>query len=154
MTDGERSLAAAVSLQAVNTAEGEEMMKRSLCLAGLLAGCGDDIKPFDTGALAAPFRLEPTVAAPGELLIGSVVSDAGVDLSRVAEVRFLDGAAACAAQARADELLVTIGVGEGTPAGSLDMVLLFEGGDTVLVEDVLTITSAGQIPGSDGYPCR
>jgi hypothetical protein len=128
-------------------------MNRALWLAMLLAGCGTEALETGGGEGEARFVLEPAVAAPGELLIGSLVSTSGVDLSRVAEVRFLDGANACATRSRADEILVTVGVGEGTAAGALDLVLLFEGGETVLVEDALTVTSAGSVPGSERYPC-
>ena len=131
------------------------MQKGALGLTVLLIGCGEDIAPVDTGghAVEARYELAPAVAGPGELFIASLSSTRGIDFTQVAEVRFLDGANVCASELRADELLVTVGVGEGTGAGALDLVLLFEGGETVLVEDVLTVTSAGHVPGSEQYPC-
>ncbi|MFT5686999.1 MAG: hypothetical protein ACI8RZ_007956 [Myxococcota bacterium] len=118
----------------------------------LLAACGGPIG--DSGDSVLALTIDPGVAAPGEILIGVLSANQGLDFSRVAEVRFLDGATICATKNRADELLLTIGVAKSTRAGVLDVVVLFEGGDSILINDALTITSEGWDPDALGYPCQ
>lgn len=121
-------------------------------LLPLLAACGGELE--DSGDPVLALSIEPGVAAPGEVFIGVLSANQGVDFSRVAEVRFLDGATVCATKNRSDELLLTVGVAQSTKAGVLDVVVLFEGGDTVLLDDALTITSEGWDPDVEGYPCQ
>ena len=126
-------------------------MKKTWLLLPLLAACGGEM---DSGVPDLAFDIDPGVAAPGEIFIGVLSANRGVDFSQVAEVRFLDGAKVCAALNRDNELLLTVGIGHGTEAGVLDLVILFEGGDSVLIDDALTITSEGWTPGAEGFPCQ
>ena len=130
--------------------------------AGLLllttVGCGRT-EYRDTGGLgvddtADPGRpdagdaltLTPDVVSSGEVLIASLqAADPTFDYAAVSEVIFYGGedVVICATRERQDELLISIGVPDGTPAGTLDLVVRMADGENHFLKDALTIIDAG-----------
>lgn len=98
---------------------------------------GDDID-------APAYSLDPSTAAPGDVFIGSLTSDQAINFDAVVDIEFLsDDVVPCTFQARADEMLVTVGVEELAQLGPVDMVISFEDGSHDYVEGALTITADG-----------
>jgi hypothetical protein len=106
----------------------------------------------DDGEEAGPLLLvDPDTVAPGETLIAAVVLDPDspepVEFSAVTEVRFSAGIAVCSEQARDGELLLSLVVDEAAVPGSVDLMLVLEGGERVVVEDAVDIVDPGLVGG-------
>ncbi|MEL6342881.1 MAG: hypothetical protein AAFV53_07090 [Myxococcota bacterium] len=100
----------------------------------------------DDDAPAIQFALNPSDIYPGEVIIASLTADMDIDYSSIVEVEFLsDDIVLCTSQAREDELLMTIGAADNAAYGAVDLVIIFDDGDTAYMNDAITILD----PGSD-----
>lgn len=112
-------------------------------------GCGSeeiiDCEPTDsTEESAAPvFSFTPNTASPGDIFITSLVSDSDdIDYSAIVDLVFYGDVVDCTTSARDDELLATIALPEDAAEGEVDMVIMFEDGETIWVEGALNIVAA------------
>jgi hypothetical protein len=128
----------------------------TLLAAGFFSGCvvydnhcpleGDDHNYGDhdygdDDAIAATYELSPNVIAPNEVIISSLISDMALDYESIVEVVFTsEEVQVCTTTARDEELLITIGATEFAAEGMVDMIIVFEGGQTETVVGALEIT--------------
>ena len=112
-------------------------------------GCGSeeiaDCDPHEmTSEADAPtFAFTPDTASPGDIFITSLVSDSDeIDYSAIADLIFYGDDVDCTPSARDDELLATIALPDDAAEGEVDMVILFEDGETIWVEGALNIVAA------------
>ena len=145
------------------------MRMTPLIVASLLSGCVvydndcprdgsdvgyDDDYNTDYGEDEAPepvYSLTPDTAAPGDVFIGSLISDQAVDFEAIVEVEFLsEDVQICTTQAREDELLLTIGVSEWAVGGEVDALITFDSGERTYVEALLVVTDGSGDGSSDG----
>lgn len=106
----------------------------------------------DNDADRGPFyTLNPDIAAPGEIFIGTLISDEALNYDTIVDVEFsVDDVTVCTFQPRNDELLVTVGVAEDALGGSVDMFIHFEDGSMDTMPAILTIiTDDGSNPVED-----
>jgi hypothetical protein len=101
-------------------------------------------------APAPSYSLDPATAQPGDVFIASLTSDQAINYEAIVEIEFLtDDVTPCTFQARADELLVTVGVQDFAEIGPVDMLIVFEDGTTDYATRILTI-SLDDGSGDDG----
>lgn len=111
-------------------------------------GCGSeeivDCEPYETTEEAAPsFSFTPDTASPGDIFITSLVSDSeDIDYSAITDLVFYGDVVDCTTSARDDELLATIALPDDAAEGEVDMVIIFEDGETIWVEGALNIVAA------------
>ncbi|MBW1880298.1 MAG: hypothetical protein JRJ84_18205 [Deltaproteobacteria bacterium] len=128
--------------------------------------CDDDpVDIDDTGAVAddtgddnvivLDLSLTPSEAEQGAMLIGSLKSGGGEDLSGVSAVEFSASVSVNALQARAEEVILSLSVAADAEIGPVDLFLDFEDGTTAFGEAVFTILEATEPPdtGDDEDPC-
>ena len=125
-------------------------MRAAPVLFALLAfGCRSeddaDCDPYEmTSEADAPtFTFTPDTASPGDIVITSLVSDSDeIDYSAITELVFYGDIVDCTTSARDDELLATIALPDDAAEGEVDMVIIFEDGETIWVEGALNIVAA------------
>ena len=109
------------------------------------SGGADDDDP------TASYSLDPNVAEPGDVFIGSLTSDLALNYESITEIEFATpDVAPCTFQARSDELLITVGVEEFAALGSVDMIIRFEDGSADYVESIFEIVEDASNGGSGG----
>ena len=116
-------------------------------LALLVIGCRngeefecDPMESTEEATTAPVFTFTPDTAAPGEIFITALVADSDeIDYAAISELVFYGDVVDCTTSARSDELLATIAIPEDAAEGEVDMVIVFEDGETIWVEGALNI---------------
>lgn len=119
-------------------------------LALLVVGCGaepehecDPMESTEEATAAPVFAFTPDTAAPGEIFITALVADSDeIDYAAITELVFYGDVVDCTTAARDDELLATIAIPEDAAEGEVDMVIVFEDGETIWVEGALNIVAS------------
>jgi len=112
-------------------------------------GCGaeeyecDIVDSTEEASTAPVFTFTPDTASPGDIFITALVADSDeIDYSAITELVFYGDVVDCTTTARDDELLATIAIPEDAAEGEVDMVIIFEDGETIWVEGALNIVAA------------
>lgn len=91
------------------------------------------------------FSLSPDTIDAGAVIITSLTSDQPVDFAAIEEVVFYsEFVQVCTYQARQDELLVSIGAAGNAADQAVDMVIVFEDGQTFYTGDALNVLANDQ----------
>ena len=122
--------------------------------------CWDDDFSDDEGdgtaddpAADAGLFLTPDSAAPGDILITSVRSADGFDLSSTVSVSLFGDVDVLATDAREGEVVITLAVWDDAREGALDLLIELDGGDTLYAPDAFTVihtTGGNDGSGNDG----
>ena len=100
--------------------------------------------------------LEPAGGVPGDTTIVSRKAEGDVDLSKVADIRFLGGSTIDVLATNAHdpkEYLLTIDISEDASLGANDILVQFADGTAAYIEAAFEVVSdPSQVPESEGSP--
>lgn len=117
------------------------------------SGSWDDGDGPDDEAPVASFALVPDEVQAGETVITGLQADIEFDYNTIVALEFFGPVELCTKSVRSDELLLTVSAEADAPAMMVDLLLDFEDGSSVLVEDALRVIDAdGNEPGQDDGP--
>jgi hypothetical protein len=111
-------------------------------------GVADDTG--DDNVIVLDLSLTPGEAEQGDMLIASLTSAGGEDLSGVSAAEFSAGVSVNALQARTEEVILSLSVAADAEIGPVDLTLGFEDGTTAFGEAVFTILEAIEPPVDTG----
>lgn len=112
----------------------------------------DTATPGDTDddLLEVDLFLAPGEGAQGDALIVSLQSsDLELDLSKVESVQFYGDVAVHAAEAREDEVLLSIAVADEALLGPVDLLVEFVDGSAAFAEEAFLVTEGAPDPSTD-----
>lgn len=111
----------------------------------------DDTDDTEPDAIDYGLALTNPSGEQGQILITSLISTTGQDLSGVTKARFFNDLTVHATEARYGEVIMSVSVGASASIGPTDMLVEFANGTAAFAEGAFTVLEATEDPVED--PC-